>query len=164
FFIYIFVVILMKKTSFGFKVKTVGKNPELAKNAGIKIGTVLLSAQFIGGSIAGAGGAIEMLGVYDRFLWQSQVSYVWDGLMVHMLANGNPVYIPLTALFIAYLRIGSEIMSRATNITPEVISFLQGIVIVLIASERFLYGFKRKHDQRISLENANLSEEKGAKA
>lgn len=163
FFVYIFVVVLMKKSSFGFKLKAVGKNPELAKNAGIKVGTVLLLSQFIGGAISGAGGAIEMLGIYQRFLWQGQVSYVWDGLMIHMLANGNPKYIPITAIFIAYLRVGSEIMSRATKIAPEVISFLQGIVIVMIASERFLYVFKRKYEHKVSLRNAEMSKQEEAR-
>ena len=164
FLVYIFVVILMKKTSFGFKLKAVGKNPEMAKNAGIKVGAVLLIAQFIGGAIAGAGGAIEMLGVYQRFLWQSQVVYVWDGLMIHMLSNGNPTLIPITAIFIAFLRVGSEIMSRATNIAPEVISFLQGIVIVMIASERFLYVFKRRYEQKVALRNAEMSKQEEARA
>lgn len=161
--VYIFVVVLLKKTSFGFKVKAVGKNPQLAKGAGIKVGAVLLLAQFIGGTIAGAGGAIEMLGIYQRFLWQSQVVYVWDGLMIHMLSNGNPTFIPITAVFIAYLRVGSEIMSRATNIAPEVISFLQGIVIVMVASERFLYVFKRKYEQRVSLKSAEMSRQEEAR-
>lgn len=164
FFIFIFVVVLMKKSSFGFKLKAVGQNPALAKGAGIKVGAVLLLAQFIGGAIAGAGGAIEMLGVYQRFQWQGQVSYVWDGLMIHMLANGNPTYIPIVGIFIAYLRVGSEIMSRSTNIAPEVISFLQGIVIVMVASERFLYSFKRRYEQKLSLKNAEMNKEEEARA
>ena len=101
--------------------------------------------------------AIEMVGMYKRFYWQSPVNYVWDGLLVHMLANQNPVFIPLTAFFIAYLRIGAEIMSRATDLDPEVVTFLQGIIILLVASERFLYKFKQKHEQKLALEQAELA-------
>jgi simple sugar transport system permease protein len=142
--VYLGVVYLMRKTALGMKIRTVGLNPTFATNVGLNSG-------FLGGSIAGMGGAIEMLGMYQRFLWQGPVNYVWDGLMVHMLANGNPAFIPVTAIFIAFLRIGSEIMSRSTNIPPEVVAFLQGIVIVLVASSKFLYGFKAKYDRKISL-------------
>ncbi len=118
-------------------------------------------AQFLGGAIAGMGGAIEIVGVYKRFQWQTQTNYVWDGLLIYMLANGNPIYIPLTAFFIAYLRVGAEIMSRASDLDPEIVTFLQGIIILLVASQRFLYFIKQRHDQKMSLKQA---EEGGAAA
>lgn len=49
----IFVVVLMEKTSFGYKVRVTGINPEFAKAAGIKTGKVILLAQFVGGIFAG---------------------------------------------------------------------------------------------------------------
>lgn len=145
------VILLMDKMSLGYKIRLTGINPNFARSAGISTGKIILGAQFIGGAIAGMGGAIEMMGMYKRFQWQLQVSYVWDGLMVHMLANQNPRFIPLTAFFIAYLRVGAEIMSRAAGIDPEVVAFLQGIVILLVASDKFLYGFKKRHEQKRAL-------------
>ena len=152
--IIIFVVVLMEKTSFGYKVRLTGTNPNFARSAGIKTGGVVLGAQFIGGSVAGMGGAIEMMGMFRRFQWQNPVAFVWDGLMVHMLANQNPVFIPLTAFFIAYLRIGAEIMSRAAGIEPEIVAFLQGVVILLVASDKFLYVFKKRHEHKKALAQA----------
>lgn len=160
-FIIIFVYLLMEKSSFGYKVRLTGQNPNFARNAGIKTGAVILGAQFIGGGIAGMGGALEMLGMNRRFTWNTQVTYVWDGLMVHMLANGNPIFIPLTAFFIAYLRVGAEIMSRSTGIAPEVIAFLQGIVILLIASDKFLYPIKKRYEQKRALAQVQAAEAKG---
>ena len=155
------VIFLMNKTSFGYKVRVTGSNPAFAKASGIKTGFVILMAQFLGGAIAGMGGAIEIVGVYKRFQWQTQTNYVWDGLLIYMLANGNPIYIPLTAFFIAYLRVGAEIMSRASDLDPEIVTFLQGIIILLVASQRFLYFIKQRHDQKMSLKQA---EEGGAAA
>jgi len=159
----IFVIFLMNKTSFGYKVRVTGSNTAFAKASGIKTGFVILLAQFIGGAIAGMGGAIEIVGVYKRFQWQAQTNYVWDGLLIYMLSNGNPTYIPLTAFFIAYLRVGAEIMSRSSDLDPEIVTFLQGIIIFLVASQRFLYFIKQRHDQKLSLEQAE-SEEGGATA
>lgn len=150
----VFTIGFMEQSSFGYKVRLTGINPNFARSAGIKTGSVVLGAQFIGGAIAGTGGAVEMLGMYKRFQWQLPVVYVWDGLLVHMLANQNPYFIPLTAFFIAYLRVGAEMMSRAAGISPEVVSFLQAIVILLVASDKFLYGFKKRHDRKLALAQA----------
>ncbi|SBV96333.1 conserved membrane hypothetical protein [uncultured Eubacteriales bacterium] len=158
----IFIILLMEKSSFGYKVRVTGINPNFARSAGIKTGAVVLGAQFIGGTVAGVGGAVEMLGMYKRFQWQTQVSYVWDGLLVHMLANQNPILIPFTAFFIAYLRIGAEIMSRSTDLDPEVVAFLQGIVILLVASEKFLYPIKKRHEQKMALAEAEGANVEGA--
>ena len=159
----LFVIFLMNKTSFGYKVRVTGSNPAFAKTSGIRTGFIILLAQFIGGAIAGMGGAIEMVGVYKRFQWQTQTNYVWDGLLIYMLANGNPVFIPITAFFIAYLRVGAEIMSRSSDLDPEIVTFLQGIIILLVASQRFLYFLKKRHDQKLSLKQA-VAEEGGAAA
>jgi len=152
----VFVVVLMEKSNFGYKVRLTGNNPNFARSSGINTGRVILGAQFIGGAVGGLGGAIEMMGMYKRFQWQIQVAYVWDGLMVHMLANQNPLFIPLTAFFIAYMRIGAEMMSRSAGIDPEVVAFLQGIVILLVASDKFLYSIKRKYEYRKAMEHTDL--------
>lgn len=157
----IFIILLMEKSSFGYKVRVTGINPNFARSAGIKTGAVILGAQFIGGTVAGVGGAVEMLGMYKRFQWQTPVTYVWDGLLVHMLANQNPIFIPFTAFFIAYLRIGAEIMSRTTDLDPEVVAFLQGIVILLVASDKFLYAIKKRHEQKLALAEAEGADAKG---
>jgi simple sugar transport system permease protein len=150
----VFIIVLMEKTSFGYKVRLTGKNSAFARSAGIKTDRVMLSAQFIGGSIAGMGGAVHMMGMHRRFLWQLPVAFVWDGLLVHMLANQRPEIIPLSAFFIAYLRVGAEIMSRNTGIDPEVVAFLQGIVILLVAANRFLYGIRKRYEQKKALKHA----------
>lgn len=157
----VFVIVLMEKTSFGYKVRVTGINKSFAKSAGIKTGGVILGASFISGAVAGMGGAIEMVGMYKRFQWQTSVNYVWDGLMVHMLANENPYSIPLTAFFIAYLRIGAEIMSRATDLDNEIVAFLQCIVILLVGSERFLSVIKKRKEQKAALLQAQEASQKG---
>ncbi|MDO4320969.1 MAG: ABC transporter permease [Lachnospiraceae bacterium] len=157
----VLVIFLMEKTSFGYKVRVTGINPHFAKSAGIKTGSVILGAAFISGIVAGVGGAVEMVGMYKRFQWQTQVNYVWDGLMVHMLANENPYCIPLTAFFIAFLRIGAEIMSRATDLDNEIVAFLQCIVILLVGSERFLHALKARREQKAALQQVQAATVKG---
>nr|WP_294666795.1 ABC transporter permease [uncultured Blautia sp.] len=155
----ILVIIFMEKSSIGYKIRLSGSNANCAKTAGIKVGRVVLSAAFISGIVAGIGGAVQMVGTYKRFQWQSPVNYVWDGLMIHMMASGNPLYIPLAAIFIAYLRVGSEIMSRATDLDNEIVAFFQCIMILLVVSENFLGRIRAKKERENVLRQVETKEE-----
>ena len=54
------------------------------------------------------------------------------------------IIIALSAFLIAYIRTGADIVSRTTDIPPEFVSIIQGIIIVLVAAQMFLSGFRRK--------------------
>ncbi|MFA6846365.1 MAG: ABC transporter permease, partial [Sphaerochaetaceae bacterium] len=55
------------------------------------------------GFVAGVGGAVEVLGMYDRFQWQKLPGYGFDGIVVAILAKNKPQFVPLAAFFLAYL-------------------------------------------------------------
>lgn len=147
-------VILINKTSFGYKLKVTGMNKNFAKASGINTVKMILLSQFIGGMLAGIGGAIEMIGLNKRFTWQNQVNYLWDGILVNLLAGSRPEFIPIAAFGLSYLRVGADIMSRSTNIDTEIVAIIQGIIILLVASERFLHGLKKRQEQREALREA----------
>jgi simple sugar transport system permease protein len=94
--------------------------------------------------IAGMGGSIEVLGMYRRFSWQLLPGYGWDGVIVAILARNNPALVPVAAFFLAYLRIGADLMSRTSDVQSEVVAVIQGIMIVLIAAESFLSTYRHK--------------------
>lgn len=154
----IFMVVLLNKSSFGYKLKLSGSNAHFAKSMGIQYGVVVFISQFIGGALAGLGGAIEMLGLNTRFTWRWQVNYLWDGIVVNLLANQNPAYMAVSAFGLAYLRIGAEVMSRASDVDPELVSFIQGVIIVLVASERFLYFLKKRAEEKQAMEDVAKGE------
>ena len=135
---------LVYRTKWGYELRATGENIKFAEYSGIKTLKVILYAQVLGGFIAGAGGAIEVLGMFRRFTWQSLPGYGWDGIIVAILARNNPIFVPVAAFFLAYLRIGADIMSRMSDVQNEVVDIIQGIIIVLIVAERFLAKFKHK--------------------
>lgn len=148
------IVILMNKTSFGYKLKVTGMNKNFAKASGINTVKTILLAQFVGGMLAGMGGAIEMIGLNKRFTWQNQVNYLWDGILVNLLAGSKPQLVPIAAFGLSYLRVGADIMSRSTSIDTEIVAIIQGIIILLVASERFLHGLKVRQEQKEALREA----------
>lgn len=144
--------IYIYKTKWGFELRAVGDNMKFAKYSGINTIGVIISSQFIAGAIAGIGGAVEMAGMYQRFIWDVSPSYIWDGVIIALLAKNNPKFVPLSAFFLSYLRIGADLMSRRTDVTNEIISIIQAVMILLIAAERFLAYWKQREENKAAKE------------
>ena len=140
----ILVSILFYKMVFGYKMRVVGSNPLFAKACGINMMGTIVAAQLIGGALAGMGGTCEILGNYDRFKWTASTQHGFDGLMVAVLARRNPLLVPVAALLLSYIRIGANVVNSKGDIPTEFITVIQGIVILLVAAEEFMGGFKKK--------------------
>lgn len=150
--------LVMNRSRYGRELSLTGSNAAFAKYAGIPVGGVVAVSQLIGGMLAGMGGSIHMIGAYTKFEWNVAPSYVWDGILINLLAGKKVRNIPLAAFFLAYIRVGANVMSRNAKVATELVSIIQGLVILLIASERFLYGLKKKMEEREALSNAALAE------
>lgn len=151
--------ILMDKSKFGRELQITGSNENFARYAGIKIGGVVIGSQLIGGMLAGLGGGVEMIGMYTKFQWITSQTYVWDGILINLLAGTRPLMIPVSAFFISYIRIGALVMSRSAEVDSEIVAIIQGIMIMLIASERFLYKMKKNKEEREALQNQAIEAE-----
>ena len=140
----ILVALLFYKMVFGYKMRVVGNNPQFARASGINMMGTIIGAQLVGGAIAGLGGTVEILGNYDRFQWTASTQHGFDGLMVAVLARRNPILVPVAALLLAYIRIGADVVNSKGDIPIEFITIIQGIVILMVAADEFMGGFKKK--------------------
>ena len=148
----IFIVILMviliwlflAKTKWGYALRMTGMNMNFAKYSGISTAAVILYSQFIGGFLAGMGGAVEVLGMYDRFRWQMMPTYAFDGVIVAVLGKRNPIFVPVAAILLAYIRVGADTMSVNSDVSYEMISIIQGFIIIMIAANAFLKHYRQK--------------------
>ncbi len=143
-FLVVLVYLFMYKTKWGYAIRITGQNEKFAKYSGVGVGSTIILSQLVGGALAGAGGATQVLGMYTRFSWTSLPGYGFDGIIISILAKNNPAYVPLAAFFLAYLRIGADIMSRKTDIAPEVVAIVQALIILLVAAKMFLDKYKHR--------------------
>jgi simple sugar transport system permease protein len=134
----------MVKTKWGYALRMTGFNKKFATYSGISTTAVILYSQFIGGMLAGFGGAVEKLGMYPRFLWQFMPAYAFDGIIVAVLAKDRPQYIPVAAFVLAYIRIGADTMSTNSDVSFQMIAIIQGLIIILIAANAFLSKTRQK--------------------
>lgn len=128
----------------GYEARMVGLNPSFAGYSGISIAGVVLLSQVLSGAVAGLGGAVEILGVHHRFQWLASPGYGFDGVIIAILARNNPLLVPVGALFLAYLRTGADVMSMYSDVTSEMVSLIQAVIILLVTAEAFLSGYRHR--------------------
>lgn len=150
--------VMLYKTKYGYRIRTIGQNSQFAKYSGLPVGPTLVTLQLIAGAIAGLGGTTEVLGLHNRFSYATFTNHGWDGIMLAVLARNNPKSVPFAALFLAYIRTGADVLSRMTSIPTEVVKIVQSIVIVLVCAEGLLKNREHKAIVKQS-QLANLSEE-----
>lgn len=134
----------LNRSTKGFEIRVTGNNRSFAKYVGISVTSAMLLAQMIGGALAGVGGAVEILGKYDRFLWVSQTGYGFSGLMISVLALNQPAAIPFVALLFAYLQIGANIVGTTTDVPSEFVMVIQAIIILLVAATLFMDSLRKR--------------------
>lgn len=135
---------LIYRSRFGYQLRVTGCNPSFAHYVGMRDAAVIVVAQLIAGGIAGAGGGVELLGMYNRFKWTVSPGYGWTGIVVALLARDNPLMVPISACFIAYINTGAMVMAMNSDVSNEVAQIIQGVIMVLIASGALLQRWRQK--------------------
>jgi simple sugar transport system permease protein len=138
------VAVLMSRTKLGYAVRMVGLNEKFAAYSGINVNMAIMLSQIIGGALAGIGGTVEMLGMYSRFSWVGTPGDGWDAVIISILAGGNPVLVPLAALFLSYIRIGADAMAMSSDVPAEIVTIVQAVMILLLVSQRFLSSVRER--------------------
>ncbi len=133
FFVLVIVVyFILNRTVFGFRVKSVGFNPEGAKYAGTDVRKTIVWAMLFSGALAGVGGTVEILGVHSRLLEGFSPGYGYDAIAVALLANLNPVGVVFSAFFFGALRNSANGLQIDMGIPVAFIYIIQAIAILVV--------------------------------
>ena len=137
---------LLFKTTKGFEIRTVGANPNAARYAGIRPAFITVLTMSIAGGLAGLAGAVEILGITKNYPAEYNTTYGFDGIAVALLGRAHPFGVVAGALLFGVLRSGAGTMQRLTDIPIDIISIVQGAIILFVAAEvivrRFLPRFR----------------------
>lgn len=136
--------LIMYKTKWGYSLRATGANARFAKYTGINVETTIMATQIIGITLAALGGGIELLGMHSSFKWTDTPGYGFDGVLISILANGNPALVPLAAFFLAFVRVGAEVLNRTSDVPAEIVAVVQATIILLVAAKSFLATYKHK--------------------
>ncbi|MCC7119408.1 MAG: ABC transporter permease [Anaerolineales bacterium] len=133
------------KTTLGFEIRSVGANPDAAKYAGMNIIKNFVLVMAISGGLAGLAGSAQVLGV-DHWVGQGfSAGYGFDAIALALLGKSHPFGVVLAALLFGFLRSGATNMQSMAGIPIDIISIIQGLIIVFIAAPdiiRWLYRIR----------------------
>jgi simple sugar transport system permease protein len=145
------------KTTWGFEIRTVGANAAAAKYAGINVTRNIVLALALSGMLAGLGGAVQVAGVNYRNTLGFNVGYGFDGIAIALLGRNTPLGTVLAALLFGALRNGATVMQFRTQISADIISVIQALILVFVAAEQIIRWLYRVRVTPDSTAQATLS-------
>ena len=136
---------LLFKTTLGFEIRSVGANPNAAKYAGMNVTRNFVLVMALSGGLAGLAGASQVLGV-DHWVGQGfSAGYGFDSIALALLGKSHPFGVVLSALLFGFLRSGATRMQSMAGIPIDIISIIQGLIVIFIAAPaiiRWIYRIR----------------------
>ena len=129
-----FVYWFLFKTTLGFEIRSVGANPDAAKYAGMNVTRNFVLVMSLSGGLAGLAGCAQVLGV-DHWVGQGfSAGYGFDSIALALLGKSHPLGVVLAALLFGFLRSGATRMQSLAGIPIDIISIIQGLVVIFVAA------------------------------
>ena len=125
---------LLNRSTWGFKFRAVGANAAAARTAGISVGRSTTAVMFIAGSLAGLGGAVQILGSEPAMTAGVGGSFGFDAITVALLGRGTPLGTVFAALLFGALRAGGLTMQASTETPLDLVFVIQALVVLFIAA------------------------------
>lgn len=141
---------ILKHTTIGYELRSVGSNPYAAEYGGININKNMVLALVLSGAIAGIGGATHVSGNLHKIsnYIGGFSGFGLDGMAVALLAKSNPIACIFSAILFGALNASSRMM-QLNDIPKDIVALIQAIIILFVASDyilKYLENKKRKKD------------------
>jgi len=129
-----FVYWLLYRTTLGFEFRASGLNPNAARYAGMRAGTIIVVAMAMAGALAGLAGANQVLGVLGRASPNFSGGVGFDSIAVALLGRSHPFGVLLAGLLFGALQAGGRQMQVGAGVNIDLIATIQALIIIFIAA------------------------------
>jgi ABC-type uncharacterized transport system permease subunit len=136
---------LLWKTVLGFEIRTVGASGTAAQYAGISVSRNIVLTMLLSGALAGAAGAIDVIGLNRYFAPGFSIGYGFDSIAVAVLGQNHPLGVIPAAFLFGAMNNGAGLMQLRTQAPVFIISVIQALILMFVASEeivRWIYRIK----------------------
>ncbi|WP_434047982.1 MULTISPECIES: ABC transporter permease [Sorangium] len=123
--------VVLGRTHFGLRLRAVGLSLEAAEVLGVPAARQVLLAFAISGALAGAAGALQVLGTFHRLIPNVSSNLGFLALLVVMLAGRRAALVAPIALFFSALNVGSLKLPMTLGLESSLSGVLQGVLVLL---------------------------------
>ncbi|MFT4106120.1 MAG: ABC transporter permease [Lacrimispora sp.] len=143
----VLIIWVLNKTTFGYKIKTVGTNPAHAEYVGISPKKIFIQSMMLSGALGGMAGCIEVLGVHGYFLNNFAAGLGSNGMLASLIVKNNMIFAPFVSFFLAVLRSGALGMQQSTGVPRSIVDTITAVFII-VATMELLFQFKDKKSKK----------------
>lgn len=136
---------LLWKTVLGFEIRTVGASGTAAQYAGISVSRNIVLTMLLSGALAGAAGAIDVIGLNRYFAPGFSIGYGFDSIAVAVLGQNHPLGVIPAAFLFGAMNNGAGLMQLRTQAPVFIISVIQALILMFVAAEeivRWIYRIR----------------------
>jgi simple sugar transport system permease protein len=136
--------VLLWRTGLGFRLRAVGISREAANYAGIKVKRTMVLAMTLSGAMCGLGGAMLVFGsishrmVTDGSLTGFTGSDGFNGIVVALFGGLSPLWGIISAFLFGGLLTGGDALQVATGVPADMVTALEGLVVVFVVSLEYM--------------------------
>jgi simple sugar transport system permease protein len=143
----IIIHVFLKNSKLGYEFRIAGANEIFARYGGIntRLNTVL--AMFLSGAFHGLAGGLAVFGTYYATIKEFSAGLGWNGLAAALIAGFYPPALIPASIFFAWISSGARIAMQNSDITFEIASIVQAVILFLITSMVLRNIFAKKGKQ-----------------
>lgn len=147
------VYILIKKTTLGLRIRSVGENPHAAESVGINVNKIKIISLIIGGTLASLGGVYMSMGYLPFFTKDMVSGRGFMAIAAQNLGGGMPLGTFISVLFFGATESISNILA-SLNMPAELLQTIPYIATLfgLFAVGKWPRKVKRKSKKKSKLE------------
>ena len=143
---------IIKKTTLGFEIRSVGLNPNASDYAGMSAKRIIILSMVISGALCGIGGAVEGIGTFQNIYVQpGSLAIGFNGMAVALLASNSPIGIVFAAFLLGTLQTGAPGMTTAT-IPPELVNIVTASIIFFVSAHYIIEKYIKPKKQMKGVE------------
>lgn len=124
------VAVLLSNTTWGLKLKALGRNPRSAFLLGVSSQRETILAMMACGALAGLAGAVRVLSWFDSLRQSISGGIGFLALLVVMLAGYRILWAPFVAFFFSAVLQGSIILQLRTQLHSSLGGILTGVLVL----------------------------------
>jgi simple sugar transport system permease protein len=124
--------LVLRYTTFGFRVRATGENPTAARFAGIAVGRVSTATLCLSGALAGLAGGIQLAGrsPYQLLPDTGSSGFGFTGIAVALLGRLSPLGTVIAAVFFGWLQTAFAGLEAELHVPFLTLQATQGAILI----------------------------------